>query len=78
MLLLALPAAYLAAMDRQATYWLIATGLALALAGLAGDRARRRAPLAWHAHLPWNGAIFVALALMLFGLVHLASLARST
>ena len=68
--------AYLALMDRQATYWLIASGLALALVGLAGDRARRRAPLAWHAHLPWNGTIFVGLALMLFGLVHLASLAR--
>jgi hypothetical protein len=63
-------------MDRQATYWLIAAGLALALAGLAGDAARRRAPLAWHAHLPWNAAIFVGLALMLFSLVHLAGLAR--
>ena len=64
-------------MDRQATYRLIATGLALALAGLAGDRARRRAPLAWHAHLPSNAAICVGMALMLFGLVHLLGLARS-
>lgn len=64
-------------MDRQATYWLIGAGLALALVGLAGDRARRRSPLAWHAHLPSNGAVFVGLALMLFSLVHLAGLARS-
>lgn len=73
----AVAAAYLASMDRQATFWLLAAGLALALTGLVGDRARRRAPLAWHAHLPWNGATFVGLALMLFGLVHLGGLARS-
>ena len=77
MLLLALPAAYLAAMDSIVTYWLLGAGLALTLAGLGGDRARRRAPLAWHAHAPWNGAIFVGMAVMLFSLVHLTGLARS-
>ncbi len=64
-------------MDNQATWWLVGTGLALALAGLGGERARRRAPLAWHAHMPWNAAVFVGLAIMLFGIVHLIGLAKA-
>lgn len=61
-------------MDMDATWWLLGVGLALFLTALAGDLARRRAPLAWHSHLPWNAVIFVGLAGMLFGLVHLVGL----
>lgn len=52
----------------------------LALAGVAslGDFARRRAPLAWHAHLPWHAVIFTGAALMLFAAVHLVTLARGS
>jgi hypothetical protein len=64
-------------METQPTLWLIGAGLALALVGIGGDVARRRAPLAWHAHLPWNAAIFVGLALALFGTVHMLGQLRS-
>jgi hypothetical protein len=64
-------------MELQPTLWLLGTGLVLALFGIGGDVARRRAPLAWHAHLPWNAAIFVGLALALFGAVHLLGLIRA-
>jgi hypothetical protein len=58
-------------MDLDTTFWLLGAGFAVFLAALVGDRARRRAPLAWHAHLPWDGAIFAGAAVMLFGAVHL-------
>ena len=65
------------AMDMETTWWLLGTGLGLALLALAGDWARKRAPLAWHAHLPWNGFIFVGLSLALFGTVHLLGLLQA-
>ena len=64
-------------MDLETTWWLLGTGLAMALSALAGDRARKRAPLAWHAHLPWNGIIFAGMAVMLFALAHLTGLLRA-
>lgn len=63
-------------MDIVATWWLVGTGLGLAALALVGDWARKRSPLAWHAHLPWNAAIFVGLATALFGVVHLLTLLR--
>jgi hypothetical protein len=71
-------AAYLAGMELDATLWLVAGGLGLAAAAILGDRARRRAPLAWHAHLPWNALAFAGLALALFGLVHVVGLLRAS
>lgn len=64
-------------MDMATTWWLFGFGLGLALLALVGDWARKRAPLAWHAHLPWNAAIFVGLASALFGAVHLLTLVRA-
>ena len=64
-------------MEMATTLWLAGLGLALALLALAGDWARRRAPLAWHAHLPWNAAIFVGLAMALFAIVHVFGLLRA-
>lgn len=48
----------------------------LTIAASLGDRARRRAPLAWHAYVPWHAAMFAGVAAALFAAVHLASLAR--
>ena len=64
-------------MDVQTTWMLLAAGLALALAGALGGVARRQAPLAWHAHLPWNGIAFVGAGLMLVAAVHLFTLIRA-
>ena len=66
-----------AAMELATTWWLFGIGLGLAMLALAGDWARKRAPLAWHAHLPWNAVIFIGLASALFGAVHLLSLVRA-
>lgn len=63
-------------MDTQSTLIGLGLGLALAALGGAGDWARRRAPLAWHAHLPWNGLAFVGMATALFAAVHLFTLFR--
>ncbi|WP_188764121.1 hypothetical protein [Sandarakinorhabdus glacialis] len=63
-------------MDSQTTFALLAAGLALAIAASLGDRARRRAPLAWHAHLPWNAAIFTGAAIALVAAVHIVTLIR--
>ena len=62
--------------DMGATWWLLGVGAVLMAAGLVGDWARRRAPLAWHAHLPWNAVVFVGLAAMLFGGVHIFGLLK--
>jgi hypothetical protein len=64
-------------MDMTTTSWLVGGGIALAVLALLGDWARKRKPLAWHAHLPWNAAIFVGLASALFGAVHLLTLLRA-
>ncbi len=64
-------------MDNDATLSLAAAGLALTIGASLGDRARRRAPLAWHAHLPWHAMIFAGMAAMLFAAIHLVTLAKS-
>jgi hypothetical protein len=56
---------------------LLGGGLALAVLAMLGDRARQRAPLAWHAYVPWSGAIFVGLAAALFAAVHLVTMMKS-
>ncbi|OYZ14618.1 MAG: hypothetical protein B7Y35_12970 [Sphingomonadales bacterium 28-64-96] len=63
-------------MDVQTTWMLLAAGLALAVTGAVGGVARIRAPLAWHAHLPWNGIAFAGVAGVLFAAVHLFTLFR--
>ncbi|WP_164156567.1 hypothetical protein [Sandarakinorhabdus rubra] len=63
-------------MDAQATWTLLATGAVLALAGALGGIARTKAPLAWHAHLPWNGIAFGGVATALMAAVHLFTLLR--
>ncbi|MBC7506536.1 MAG: hypothetical protein H7267_12570 [Sandarakinorhabdus sp.] len=64
-------------MDMTATGWLLGIGALLSIAALAGDWARRRAPLAWHAHLPWNAMVFAGLVTILFGIVHLLGLTKA-
>lgn len=63
-------------MDVQTTNFLAAAGLALAVAGALGGAARTKAPLSWHAHLPWNGIAFVGVAGALLAAVHLFNLLR--
>jgi len=63
-------------MDVQTTWILLASGAVLAAAGALGGVARTRAPLAWHAHLPWNGIAFAGVAGVLFAAVHLFTLFR--
>lgn len=63
-------------MDRDTTLLLLGLGLALALLGGVGGALRRRAPLAWHAHLPWNGMAFLGVTGVLLAAVHLVTLAR--
>jgi hypothetical protein len=55
---------------------LMGGGLAVAVLAVLGDRARQRSPLAWHAYVPWNGAIFVGLAAALFAVVHLLTIMK--
>lgn len=64
-------------MDLDATVWLLGIGGALFVLALIGDWARRRAPLAWHAHLPWNALVFAGLAALLFGGIHLLGLLKA-
>lgn len=64
-------------MDAAPTLAAITTGLSLIVIAILGDRARRRAPLAWHAHLPWNALAFLGVAAMLMGAVHLLTLVKS-
>ena len=63
-------------MDVQTTNFLAAAGLALAVVGALGGLARTKAPLSWHAHLPWNGVAFVGVAGALLAAVHLFNLLR--
>jgi hypothetical protein len=63
-------------MDIDTTLIGLAGGLGLAAIGALGDYLRRRAPLAWHAHLPWNGAAFAGVAIALFAAAHLFNLVR--
>lgn len=64
-------------MDVQTTMMMLAAGAALAVAGALGGVARIRAPLAWHAHLPWNGIVFAGVAGVLFAAIHLFTLFRA-
>ena len=61
-------------MDRETTLIVLVVAVVATLAGLLGDRARRRAPLAGHALLPWHGLIFVGLTACVFMAVHLLAL----
>ena len=64
-------------MDSQNTIALLVGGIVLATVASLGDQARRRAPLAWHAYIPWHAMIFGGIAAALFGAVHLYGLARA-
>lgn len=64
-------------MDSQTTMALLVAGLLLAVAASLGDRARKQAPLAWHAHLPWHAMIFTGAAVALFAAIHSVTLLRS-
>ncbi|MEI6484885.1 MAG: hypothetical protein WCO11_01310 [Sphingomonadales bacterium] len=64
-------------MDAETTLMLLAGGAALALLGGIGGALRRRAPLAWHAHLPWNGMAFIGVTGALLAAVHLFSLLKA-
>jgi hypothetical protein len=61
-------------MNRETTIALLVVSLLLVVAGVAGDWARRRAPLAWHALLPWNAATFVGLTMVVLLSAHLLAL----
>jgi len=61
-------------MNLETTVMLLVGSFLLAGVGVAGDWGRRRAPLAWHALLPWNAAVFIGLTLALLSAVHLISL----
>lgn len=63
-------------MDVETTWALLVGGLALAVAGAVGGMLRARAPLAWHAHIPWNGLAFGGVASALVAAAHLFSLLR--
>lgn len=59
------------------TFLLFGAGILLVVLASLGDRARRRAPLAWHAYVPWHAAIFTGAVAALFAAVHLWTLART-
>jgi hypothetical protein len=60
----------------ETTLWWLAAGVAVIVLASLGERVKARAPLAWHAHLPWRPAIFLGMTVCLFAAVHLATLAR--
>jgi len=64
-------------MDAQTTWTMLAAGLAMAVIGTIGGMVRARAPLAWHAHIPWNGLAFGGVAIALVAAAHLFSLLRA-
>ncbi len=55
---------------------LLVAGLLLSAAAVWGDKARRRAPLAWHAYVPWNALVFLGITAALFSAVHLYTMAQ--
>jgi hypothetical protein len=60
--------------SQETTITLLVAALLLSAAGWLGDHARRREPLAWHAHLPWNAATFTGFTLAILLTVHLLAL----
>jgi hypothetical protein len=64
-------------MDAATTWVMLGIGLLAAVAGGVGGLARNRAPLAWHAHVPWNGLAFGGAATALMAAVHLFNLLRA-
>jgi hypothetical protein len=64
-------------MDVDTTWALLIAGLASTLVGAVGGILRARAPLAWHAHIPWNGLAFGGVASALVAAAHLFSLMRA-
>ena len=60
------------------TITLLTAGIIAAVAAMLCERARARAPLAWHAYMPWNAVIFVGLAAALFALVHLLTIVKGS
>lgn len=64
-------------MDAQTTLAVLVAGLALTAVGAVGGMLRARAPLAWHAHIPWNGLVFGGVATALLAAAHLFSLLRA-
>jgi hypothetical protein len=65
-------------MDSETTIILLIGGIVLTGVAALGDRLRKRAPLAWHAHLPWNALTFLGIAVALFAAAHLLTLARGS
>ncbi len=59
------------------TILLLAAGLVLGIGASLGDVVRRRAPLAWHAHLPWHALVFAGAVMVTFAAVHGLSLLRA-
>lgn len=64
-------------MDSQTTIILLGLGAALVIIASLGDAARRRAPLAWHAYVPWHGLLFAGMTMVVLLCVHLVSLYRA-
>ncbi|MFZ4381087.1 MAG: hypothetical protein ACOYO0_03865 [Sandarakinorhabdus sp.] len=64
-------------MDADTTWTLLAAGLLMAGVGAIGGVARARAPLAWHAHIPWNGLAFGGVACALVAAAHLFTLLKA-
>jgi hypothetical protein len=60
--------------DSQTTIILLAAGLSLVVIASLGDAARRRRPLAWHAHVPWHGLMFAGMTLVVLLAAHLYAL----
>ncbi|WP_353198301.1 hypothetical protein [Sandarakinorhabdus sp.] len=64
-------------MDAETTWMMLAAGLAMTVIGAIGGVLRDRAPLAWHAHLPWNGLAFGGVGCALVAAAHLFTLLRA-
>jgi len=58
-------------LDRDTSLMILVAGIAATVAGLLGDRARSRAPLAPHALLPWHAVIFAGLLAVVLMAAHL-------